>query len=139
MKYFNKRYAGLLIAGWMMFCLFPTHGYSQEKTKDEKVYSVNKKWEIPVTLALFGTNFLGLNYVGTQPGLDSLEIVALDVNDLWAINRKAVEQDAGYVGQAQHISDWALNVSVALPALLGLDKEIRKDWIDLLVLAKPMR
>lgn len=104
------------------------------KSKKQSVYAINKKWEIPITLGLFGTNFLGLQHVGGRPGLDSLDIISLNPDNLWGIDQKATMQDPAFADQAHHISDWGLNISVVLPVLLGLDKNIRQDWFDLLVL-----
>jgi len=128
-----KLFFQLFTIWWIFFCNM-NESYGQDSVRQPAVYSVDKKWEIPVTLALFGTNLLGLDYVGNQPGLDSLEITNLNTGNLWAIDRRAIQQDAGYVDRAQSISDWALNISVALPALLGFDRKIRKDWLDLFIL-----
>ena len=131
--YFIKINIISLLLGFICFFLILTSS-AQEKANAGSVYSINKKWEIPLTLGMFGTNFVGLQYVGKKTGLDSLDIIALNPADLWGIDQKATQQDPAFAPRAHHISDWALNISVALPVFLGLDKKIRKDWFDLIVL-----
>ncbi len=130
---FLKYLFPIVIGCWIILWL-PESSFAQQHKTRESVYRVQKKWEIPLTLGLFTTNFLGLQYVGQLPGLDSMEVTRLDAGNIWNPDRNATRQDADYIEQAQKISDWALNISVALPALLGLDREIRQDWLDLVTL-----
>jgi membrane-associated phospholipid phosphatase len=124
-----------LLLGSLLFLLCPEIGFGQASDdKKGSVYAINKKWEIPATLVLFGTNALGLNYVGNIPGLDSLEILELNTKNLLPVDQKAVRQNPDFIDQAQSISDITLNISVILPVLLGLDKSIRRDWFDLITL-----
>ncbi|MCB2221290.1 MAG: phosphatase PAP2 family protein [Bacteroidetes bacterium] len=124
-----------LILGTLLFLLSHLWCYGQQDNPDKaSVYTINKKWEIPATLILFGTNALGLNYVGNIPGLDSIDILQLNPDNLLPIDQRAVRQNPDFIDQAQSISDIALNISVALPVLLGLDKSIRRDWFDLITL-----
>ncbi|MCD4697254.1 MAG: phosphatase PAP2 family protein [Bacteroidales bacterium] len=102
--------------------------------KSQSVYKINRKVEIPVTVGLFIGNIFGFEYLEDKPLLDSMEIAQLDANEIWKFDRIATEQDALFISQAEDISDIALNITVALPALLALDNDIRKDWLDLLIL-----
>ncbi len=129
-----KPFSLFAAAIFIQFFSFSIVTAQTEQVKGKTVYKVNKKWEIPVTLALFATNAIGLDHVGKRAGLDSLEIVKLDPNDLKPFDRWATQQDPDFTGQAQRLSDLFLNISVALPVFLALDKSIRKDWFDLLVL-----
>ncbi|MCP3932235.1 MAG: phosphatase PAP2 family protein [Bacteroidetes bacterium] len=107
-----------------------------QKNKSDilSVYRINRKVEIPVTLGLFASHIYGYNYVKNKPGLDEDELNQLDANDIWKFDRIATEQDAAFRLEAHNSSDYFLNSSVLLPVLLGLDKNIRKDWVDLLVM-----
>jgi membrane-associated phospholipid phosphatase len=107
-----------------------------QKTKPDhqKVYKVNLKSEIPITIGLFALNYYGFTLLGEKAPLDSLQIVSLDKNDVWAFDRNALTQDPSKRLEAHDISDWGMNISLLLPALLALDKDIRHDWVDLLVL-----
>lgn len=98
------------------------------------VYKISKKVEIPVTVALFMSNFVGFNYLNNKIGLSYNEIISLDPDDIWWFDRVATQQNADDRFRNQDISDWIMNVSIALPAFLMIDKDIRVDWLDLLIL-----
>lgn len=99
------------------------------------IYEVNKKVEIPLTIGLFATHyFWGFDWVRNKDFYTEEQVNALDPNDVWSFDRRAINQDASYREQAHEISDWGLNVMLVAPGLLALDKNIRKDWFDLLVL-----
>ena len=98
------------------------------------VYRVKRIVEIPVTAALFAGYQLGLNQVYNKPALDSVEISMLDPNDIWKFDRRATMQDAGFRQQAHKISDNVMKASVVMPFLLLLDRQIRKDWLDFVIL-----
>lgn len=104
------------------------------KPGHEKIYKLNLKSEIPITLGLFGLNYYGFALLDRKPTLDSLQISSLDKNDVWAFDRSALTQSTSQRFDAQEISDLGLNITLILPVLLALDKDIRQDWLDLIVL-----
>ena len=108
-------------------------GDKKDKSQSS-IYKINRKLEIPGTVALFGGTFLGFKYLRSKPKLEIDEVLSLEQNDIWWFDRPATKQDPEFWREAHHISDFFLNSSVFLPAILGLDKGIRKDWIDVLTL-----
>ena len=115
--------------------LFSVVSHGQKSKPDhKKIYKVNFKSEIPITIGLFALNYYGFTLLGEKAPLDSLQIVSLDINDVWAFDRVALTQDPSQRIKAHDISDWGMNISLLLPAFLALDKDIRQDWADLLVL-----
>jgi len=104
------------------------------KSDSAGIYKINKLIEIPVTLGLFAVHPYGFKYINDKPGLSTEEIAGLDADNIWKFDRKATEQGVSFRDEAARISDFAMNVSLVLPALLVIDKEIQKDWFDLLVL-----
>uniref|UniRef100_UPI0032173DED phosphatase PAP2 family protein n=1 Tax=uncultured Draconibacterium sp. TaxID=1573823 RepID=UPI0032173DED len=98
------------------------------------VYNVNRKVELPLTLGLFGISVWGYNYLGNKEGVSFATAQNLRPENVWWFDRPATKQDASFRGRANNISDIVLNSTVALPALLGFDKNIRKDWFDILLL-----
>lgn len=107
---------------------------SKKDSLDQKIYKLNYKSEIPITAGLYILNYGGFRLLEQKPVLDSLEIISLDKNDVWAFDRVALNQTVDQRYRAADISDWGMYVSVVLPGLLALDDDIRKDWLDLLVL-----
>lgn len=107
-----------------------------QDVKPEKgtVYKVNTKVELPVSSLLFLSNYIGFKYLDKKDRLTETEINALDADNIWFVDRIATQQDASKRESYHSASDWAMNITIALPALLALDKNIRRDWFDLLVL-----
>ena len=64
--------------------------------------------------------------------LDSATIFSLQRRDIWLFDRQATYQTPGNYHSAQLISDIGMNISLALPALLVFDEQIRKDWLSIL-------
>lgn len=83
---------------------------------------------------MFAYNGVGFNLISEKPPLDSTDIAALDVNDIWKIDRFAARQDVSFRDQAGRLSDIGMYISVAVPFGLAMDSNIRKDWADLTIL-----
>jgi len=98
------------------------------------VYKVNKTIEIPLTLALFASNYGGFKFLDRKQGLAQDEIMGLDPSDIWWFDRIATQQDADERFRNADISDYIMNATLVIPCFLAFDKKIRKDWLDLLVL-----
>lgn len=107
----------------------------KRKSDDESMYHVNKKVVIPLTVASFGFNVgYGFSYLSAQDGLSETQVLNLDKNDIWWFDRYATTQDAGFKNRAHEISDMFLNVSLFLPSIIGLDKKVREEWVDILLM-----
>ena len=103
---------------------------------EEKVYKLNAKIEIPLTLGFYASNYLGFHLLKHKTLLTPSEISLLDINDIWGFNRIAVEQNysATIRENARNISDWGVVTSFILPSVLFFDKEIKKDFSNILLL-----
>lgn len=123
----------VIIIFCIVFILPHAHGQTTPKEK-ASVYKVNRRVEIPITAGLLTTYLLGLDQIQNKPGLDSAEIQALDPNDVWKFDRRAIYQDPAYREQANNISDAVMKATVVMPLLLMFDGKMRKDWLDLLIL-----
>lgn len=100
----------------------------------EKVYKLNYKTEIPLTVGLFALNVVGFNQLSKKAPLDSLQVLSLNKNDIWAFDRVAVNQSYPAPPNIYTISDIGLWTSYLLPAFLFLDKDIRSSWLDITLL-----
>ena len=107
---------------------------SAQETSPLPVYKVNTRLEIPLSLGLFAYNSVGFKLINNKPVLDSLEISQLKTDDIPAFDRVATQQDASNMERANSLSDYGMNASVLLPFCLMFDRQIRKDWFDLMVL-----
>jgi membrane-associated phospholipid phosphatase len=64
-----------------------------------------------------------------------MEIVSLNRYNVWSFDRRALFQaNPLQRDKANTVSDWAMNVTIFMPALLFIDKEIRKRWYDIIFL-----
>lgn len=109
----------------------------QKNTLDtDKVYQMNHKIEIPTTLGLFAVNAMTLYVFKNKTPLKPNQINSLNKNDIWKIDRIAVEQtySATFHNNTRTTSDWLRNTSVFLPAILYFDKNIRKDLYNIVFL-----
>ncbi len=120
---------------YIFFLLIPSFLYAEgEDSVKNQVYKLNPYVDIPVTAVLSVTNFWGLNIVDRKPALDSLTILGLDAHNINWFDRSATRQSAAFAPKARSISDVGMYGSYALPFLLLIDQEIRKDWAPLLLL-----
>jgi membrane-associated phospholipid phosphatase len=118
----------------LIFLITPMLNAQDFKQDRGSVYSVNRGVEVSVTAALFISNFVGFKYLDRKSGLTATEINALNANDIWKFDRVATQQDADTRDQYATASDYVMNAMLILPALLVIDKDIRRDWLDLLIL-----
>ncbi len=119
----------------LLICLFIIESNAQVgKPEPEKVYKLNYKVEIPLTGGLFALNFLGFSQLSKKPTLDSLRIITLNKDDIWAFDRIVFNQSQPAPSSIYTISDIGLYTSYLLPALLFFDDEIRESWLDITLL-----
>lgn len=100
----------------------------------KKVYKLNYKVEVPATVGLYAINYYGFTLIRKKPTLEADQINSLDRNDVWIFDRRALMQTTSQRENAQEVSDWGLNISLFLPVLLFIDKDIRKSWFDIALL-----
>ncbi len=128
-----KRNTAIIILSLFFFFLQRENTLGQA-LKDTSIYKINRKVEAPLTVGLFGASFFGFDYLRNKPKLGYDEVIQLSADDIWWFDRPATRQDPSFRHRAHDISDFFLNSSVVLPGILVLDKKIRKDWLDLLIL-----
>jgi hypothetical protein len=99
----------------------------------EKKYHVNYLTNSLVIAAGALTDVFAISRIKDKPSLTNDEILALNRNEINSIDRWALNQNPGNYKSYGRLSDIIEPpLFVILPALLGLDKKIRKEWKDLL-------
>ena len=121
----------------IIVCLIFNYVFCQNtKSAHNKVYNLNYKLEIPLTIGLMATSYGGFLILNEKPALKEFQIFSLNKKNVWAFDRKALEQNYSSNSRknALLVSDWGIGVAIMLPAFLLLDKKIRRDWFELLFL-----
>lgn len=114
-------------------CLIVAIG-QENKDKSPKVYKLNYAVEVPLTAGLFGLTYFGYGWIDDKLSVSIDQVEALNKDDVWFIDRLALNQPVSQRFQARDISDWSMNIFLFSPLLLYLDKDIRKDWLDIALL-----
>lgn len=97
-------------------------------------YKINRKIEIPATVVGFSAIVLSGGWLTERSTLDESEVLSYDKDNVNAFDSRAFRfSESGY-DLAGTLSDQGLNVTAAAPLLLLLDKRMRKDWLDLVIL-----
>ena len=104
---------------------------AQTNPDHQKIYKLNYKSEIPLTLGMFALNIYGFYLMGQKPTLTLNEVNSLNQNDIWSFDRSVFSQKHPAPSGIYDIADIGLWSSYALPALLFIDKKIRKDWLNI--------
>jgi hypothetical protein len=100
---------------------------------------MNKRYHVNyLTIGVFSAGALTADYFAirhfqAKPQISDAEVLALNTDGINSIDRWALHQNPANRSTYNKISDYIQPpMFILLPALLGLDKKIRKDWLDIL-------
>ena len=137
----NIRLTQILSAKKIILILLLTSPFAfvmaqQDSLVDSKVYQFNRKVEIPLNIVHHTVNYYGFQVLRRKPKLISTQVSALNANDVWFFDRHAATQTYSYSTRenAIKVSDVVMNIMLMLPFGLVLDKEVQKDWLDIMFL-----
>jgi membrane-associated phospholipid phosphatase len=110
--------------------------YSQSPVRDTTFhpYHVNYWATGSVLIAGIALEKLGVPWISNKSDISIAELQALDRTDFTAIDRWALKQDPSNMNYYVDLSDNVLAGMVLLPALTMLDHDIRRDWLDVLLM-----
>lgn len=97
------------------------------------VYKVQVKYELPAAftgLILFGS--VANPAVVKNASISKEQLSRISPHKVNKFDRAVITNNASRYPHAISRSDFMLNASILSPALLALDKNIRKDWLDIL-------
>jgi membrane-associated phospholipid phosphatase len=114
--------------------IFSVPLFSQKKDDHQKVYRVRLAYELPASVACIGLSSIGFKQLGKVATLSESQVAGLNPYDINSFDRPIAFLDPAGFENAQKKSDLFLNVAIFSPALLVIDKKIRKDWLDLLTM-----
>lgn len=117
------------------FCLPIVAAVSAQKDSTRlSIYRVKPAIELPAAAAGVALSTIGFRQLEKRGSLSPNEVLALDPSTINAFDRPTAFLNPAGFAKADKRSDLFLNIALVSPLLLGLDKEIRKDWVDLLSL-----
>lgn len=110
--------------------------YSQKPARDSSFHPYHINYWVTGTILGVGltTNYLGINGVILKDDVSLVEMQALNKSIINNIDSWAFNQDVSKMSLYANYSDYVLTSSIGLPLFLLFDKEIRRDWFDMLLL-----
>ena len=110
--------------------------YAQSSARDSSFHPYRVNYWVTGTIIGVGltTNYLGVTRVLGKDELSLLELQALNKGIINGIDSWALRQDVSNFGSFARYSDYTVATSVVLPVLLLFDKQIRRDWSDVLLM-----
>ncbi|KAA2242575.1 phosphatase PAP2 family protein [Chitinophaga agrisoli] len=100
----------------------------------EKVYNVKWKYELPGAVGFVVGSYFLFPALDRSSAFDVSDLAKLNPDDVNGFDRPIIFKDPNGFANAQKHSDFWLNLSIVSPIVLGLDKKVRKDWLDLISL-----
>lgn len=113
----------------------PVHGQFGHKYLDStELYYVNPYVGAAVAGGGFILNYLGVTRLRKSPRIETDKILALSKTAVNAFDRHALEQDPTDRSRYSKLSDRWRDAGLILPAFLFLEKRIRRQWLDVILM-----
>jgi len=104
---------------------------AQYNTTRFKGYKTNPKLEIPIPVAFFVGSYFGFKALDKYASMTEEDVLKLNPETINSFDRPIAYYNPANFESAQKTSDVLLDVALASPVFLLLDKKIRKDWKDM--------
>jgi hypothetical protein len=132
MKTYRRRF---IILAFLGICL-AQQAYPQYSASDFSFHPYHVNYWVTGTFIAVGlsANYLGEGLVFHKEELSRLEIQALNKGIINGIDSWAFKQDPSKKDAFANYSDYVLVSSVVLPVFLMFDKQIKRDWYDVLLM-----
>lgn len=101
---------------------------------DHKIYKMHVKYELPASLVFMGISYFGFRELDRVSTFSEADVMKLNSGSINGFDRPVVFYNPANFTRAESRSDFFLNLSIASPVLLALDRRVRKDWLDLVTL-----
>ncbi len=121
----------------VFFCaFFAKEAYPQSNTDDISNHPFFVNYWVTGTICGVGVvaNYLGITEVLGKKEISASELQALNKNVFNGIDSWALNLDPSHVNTYENYSTYTVAVSCALPGLLLFDKQIKRDWSDMLLM-----
>lgn len=112
----------------LLLSLTDIHAQRQEKPAD--IYEVNRWLSGALVIGGNITNYLGQVRIRDKDPTPVETILGLDPNSVPGFDRIGLRQNLENYKGIRDVTDFALTTAPFLPLLLGFDRNIRHDWLD---------
>ncbi|WP_282039445.1 phosphatase PAP2 family protein [Saccharicrinis aurantiacus] len=110
----------------------PLAAQKKDSLRHESVYKVHHKIEIGISVVGLLTLPRLYSISDKNASLNESDVLKLNQGDVNAFDRKVFKYSETGYEKAQKISDNLMTGTILATALLFLDKDIRRDWLDIL-------
>lgn len=134
----NKQLSTAILQKLICFLTFFTYCsfvFCQDSVRSprKRMYHVNYLTGSIIIAGGLASDYPAIGRIKNKPNLTSSEIQDLNPGLLNPLDRWAIEQNPSrYMMYSKLSDDIEPPIFIILPALLGLDKKMRNDWLDLL-------
>jgi membrane-associated phospholipid phosphatase len=132
MKTYRRRF---MILAFFGVCL-AQQVYPQSSARDSAFHPYRVNYWVTGSLIGVGltTNYLGVSRVFSKKELSPSETEGLKKSNVNSFDRWVLYQDPANRADFGRYSNYAVASTVVLPAFLLLDKQISRDWLDVLLM-----
>jgi hypothetical protein len=124
----------IILSFVVIFLAKPMYPQSPEKNTTLHPYHVNYWVTGGVLIVGLAAEKTGIPWISSKSPMTSAELQALDRNNFTTIDRWALDLDPSNMSYYVNLSDNVLTGMVFLPTLTLLDKNIRQDWLNVILL-----
>lgn len=100
----------------------------------DKIYHVKLKYELPASAAFLTGSYFGFSELDKVAAFTESDLQKLNPDNINGFDRPVINMNPAGFQSAHERSNLFLNASILSPLILALDKDIRKDWLDLITL-----
>ncbi len=104
---------------------------AQRDSSYQKIYKVNTRYELPAAAGGVLLSMYGFRQLEIASEMTASDVAKLDASRINSFDRPVTRINPSGFQTAETRSDLLLNISLFSPLLLALDKDIRRDWLDL--------
>ncbi len=126
----------VLISICLAVCGFADPLYSQDPSKDATLHPYRVNYWVSGSIIMVGVPaaVIGGPGVSNKSAVTNADLRALDRNVINPIDRWALDLDPSKMGYYANLSDNVLGGFILLPALTMLDRGVRSDWLDVVMM-----
>jgi hypothetical protein len=128
-------YIKIIIIVLLSFCSVK-QTYSQSSVSDSSFHPYHVNYWVTGGIIIGGLTLekIGISWISSKSNISMAELQNLNREDITIVDRWALDFDPSKRVHFKELSSTLLSIGVFLPLLTMLDKNIRQDWLDILLI-----